>query len=218
MEVINQSSSQAQIRRIEAIVFLAKFFFATRIIIELGMCWWMLDFPHVFGGQGSKCKQTLRGHVDSVNAASWQPFSANVCTASGDKTVSVWDGRTGLCVQTLYGHANSCNHLAVTNRGDIVISADADGVVKVWDIRMVAELGTIDVGQYPVNKLAVDRGGSRAIAACDDGTCKVLDMQNFQVINEWAGHDGPMQCVAIAPNDGFAVSGASDCTFRIWGR
>lgn len=46
MEVINQSSSQAQIRRIEAIVFLAKFFFATRIIIELGMCWWMLDFPH----------------------------------------------------------------------------------------------------------------------------------------------------------------------------
>lgn len=46
MEVINQSSSQAQIRRIEAIVFLAKFFFATRIFIELGMCWWMLDFPH----------------------------------------------------------------------------------------------------------------------------------------------------------------------------
>lgn len=46
MEAINQSSSQAQIRRIEAIVFLAKFFFATRILIELGMCWWMLDFPH----------------------------------------------------------------------------------------------------------------------------------------------------------------------------
>eukprot|EP01033_Poteriospumella_lacustris_P004989 gene4990-3566_t len=137
----------------------------------------------------AKCTHTFAEHTQAVwgcefhhavNAASWQPFSANVCTASGDKTVSVWDGRTGLCVQTLYGHANSCNHLAVTNRGDIVISADADGVVKVWDIRMVAELGTIDVGQYPVNKLAVDRGGSRAIAACDDGTCKVLDMQNFQ--------------------------------------
>jgi WD40 repeat protein len=165
-----------------------------------------------------KCKQTLRGHVDSVNAASWQPFSANVCTASGDKTVSVWDGRTGLCVQTLYGHANSCNHLAVTNRGDIVVSADADGVIKVWDIRMVSELGAIEVGQYPVNKVAVDRGGLRAIAACDDGTCKVLDLQNFQVINEWSGHDGPVQCVAIAPNDGFAVTGASDCSFRIWGR
>ena len=31
----------------------------------------------------AKCKQTLRGHVDSVNAAVWQPYTANVCTASG---------------------------------------------------------------------------------------------------------------------------------------
>jgi WD40 repeat protein len=34
-----------------------------------------------------KCKQTLRGHVDSVNAVAWQPYTANVCSASGDKTV-----------------------------------------------------------------------------------------------------------------------------------
>ena len=60
-----------------------------------------------------------------------QPFSSNVCSASGDKTVSVWDARSGLCVQTLYGHANSVNHLAVSNRGDMIVSSDADGAVKV---------------------------------------------------------------------------------------
>jgi sperm-associated antigen 16 protein len=165
-----------------------------------------------------KCKQTLRGHVDSVNAVTWQPYSANVCTASGDKTISVWDGRTGLCAQTLYGHANSCNHLAITNRGDQVISADADGIVKIWDIRMVTELGTIEVGQYPVNQLSIDRGGSRAIAACDDGSLKILDMKNFQVVSEWTGHEGAAQSISIAPNDAFAISGSSDCTFRIWGK
>lgn len=165
-----------------------------------------------------KCKQTLRGHVDSVNAATWQPFTSNICTASGDKTVSVWDGRTGLCVQTLYGHSNSCNHLAVSNRGDIVVSADADGVVKVWDIRMVAELGTIDVGQYPVNKLALDRSGTRAIAASDDGTLKILDIKDFSLVCDWSGHDGAVQSVAIAPNDGFVVSGSSDATFKIWAK
>lgn len=46
MEIINQSSSQAQIRRIEAIVFLAQLFFFTRIVIELAMYFWMMDFPH----------------------------------------------------------------------------------------------------------------------------------------------------------------------------
>ena len=107
----------------------------------------------ILSRSSGKCRQTLRGHVDSVNAVAWQPYSSNVCSASGDKTVSVWDARTGLCVQTLYGHSNSVNNLVVSNRGDMIVSSDADGVVKVWDVRMVAELGTIDAGQHPINKV-----------------------------------------------------------------
>ena len=46
-----------------------------------------------------RCRQTFRGHVDSVNAIAWQPFTNNICTGSGDKTVSLWDARSGLCMQ-----------------------------------------------------------------------------------------------------------------------
>ena len=53
-----------------------------------------------------------RGHVDSVNEVCWQPFSSSLCTASSDKTVSVWDARSGLCTQTFYGHHNSVNCVA----------------------------------------------------------------------------------------------------------
>ena len=53
-----------------------------------------------------------RGHVDSVNEVCWQPFSSSLCTASSDKTVSIWDARTGLCTQTFYGHHNSVNCVA----------------------------------------------------------------------------------------------------------
>ena len=53
-----------------------------------------------------------RGHVDSVNDVCWQPFSSSLCTASSDKTVSIWDARSGLCTQTFYGHHNSCNCVA----------------------------------------------------------------------------------------------------------
>lgn len=87
--------------------------------------------------------QTFRGHVDSVNAVAWQPATNNVCTGSGDKTVSLWDARSGLCVQTFYGHLNAVSTLALTARGDAIASADADGVAKLWDIRMVAEIGTV---------------------------------------------------------------------------
>lgn len=164
---------------------------------------------------GKNC-MTLRGHVDSVNAVCWQPYTANVVTASGDKTLSVWDGRTSQCVQTLYGHGNSVNHVAMSKRGDVIVSTDADGVLKVWDIRMVAELGTIDGGQYPINKIALDRGGHRAVCACDDGLVKVFDIHSFSKVAELGGHDGAVQCIALNATDDCFVTGASDCTYKIW--
>jgi hypothetical protein len=59
-----------------------------------------------------KCRGTLRGHVDSVNGIMWQLYTSIICTASSDKTVSLWDARSSLCVQTFYGHKSSCNHAA----------------------------------------------------------------------------------------------------------
>ena len=82
-----------------------------------------------------RCRQTLRGHVDSVNACAWQPFSNNICTASGDKTVSIWDAGSALRAQTFYGHTNARNGVACNARGDVAASCDADGVVKLWDVR-----------------------------------------------------------------------------------
>ena len=50
-----------------------------------------------------------RGHVDSVNHVCWQPGTNVLCTASTDKTLSLWDPRSGLCSHTFYGHSNSCS-------------------------------------------------------------------------------------------------------------
>jgi WD40 repeat protein len=83
---------------------------------------------------------------------------------------------------------------------------------------MVAELGTIDAGKYPINSLTLDRGGKQVLAASDDGTVKVLDIESLSQVGELSGHEGPVQCVAAAPNDGYFISGSSDATFRIWSK
>jgi WD40 repeat protein len=107
----------------------------------------------------------LRGHVDSVNHVQWQPCSAALCTASSDKTVSVWDARSGLCTQTFYGHANSCNAAVFNLAGTVVASTDADGVVKLWDTRMVAEITSVSTGKHAANKAAFDHTGQVCVQA-----------------------------------------------------
>ena len=128
-----------------------------------------------FDMTGMRCRQTFRGHVDSVNFVTFQPFSSNVLTASGDKTVSLWDLRTGLCVQTFYGHANACNHAMFNLKGDTVASCDADGIVKLWDVRVVSEFLQIDTGRHPANAANFDRSGkilAIALLACKSRLCK----------------------------------------------
>ena len=63
-----------------------------------------------------RCRNTLRGHADSVNSIMFLPFSNTLVTCSADKTISLWDARTGLCAQTLYGHVHSINHVAFNNK------------------------------------------------------------------------------------------------------
>ena len=91
----------------------------------------------IFDFNVGKVRHSLRGHVDSVNAVHFQPFSNIVATASADKTVSLWDMKTSLCVQTFYGHNNSVNDCTFNLQGDKIATCDSDGIVKVWDVRMV---------------------------------------------------------------------------------
>ena len=51
----------------------------------------------------------VRGHTDSVNDVCWQPFSGNICSASADNSICMWDARSGLAVLKLYGHESTCN-------------------------------------------------------------------------------------------------------------
>merc|ERR1711964_464636 len=167
--------------------------------------------------QSMQCRQTFRGHVDSVNHVTFQPYSSSVLTASGDKTVSLWDLRTGLCVQTFYGHQNACNCAIFNTKGDSIVSCDADGIVKLWDVRVVSEFLQIDTGQHPANAASMDRSGKVLAIASGDASVKLFDTEQKIFIMNMEGHEDSVQDVAFEPTGSkYLLSASSDCTFRIW--
>merc|ERR1711998_795149 len=169
------------------------------------------------GMQSMRCRQTFRGHVDSVNHVTFQPFSNNVLTASGDKTVSLWDLRAGLCVQTFYGHANCCNQAVFNLRGDTIASCDSDGIVKLWDVRVVSEYLQIDTGQPPANAATFDRSGKVLAIASGDASVKVFNVDEKVFVMNLEGHKDSVQDVAFEPgNNKYLMSVSSDSTFIMW--
>ena len=51
-----------------------------------------------------RCRNTLRGHTNSVMSIEFIYGSTTLLTASSDKTLKLWDARTGLCHHTFDSH------------------------------------------------------------------------------------------------------------------
>ena len=73
-----------------------------------------------------ECEQTLEGHLNAVNSASFSPDGTKVVSGSNDQTVRIWDAVTGECEQTLEGHSEAVNSASFSPDGTKVVSGSAD--------------------------------------------------------------------------------------------
>ncbi len=55
-------------------------------------------------------------------------------SASGDKTIKIWDIKNGKCKQTLIGHDDQVLSLNFSNDGRLLASGSNDKSIKIWNM------------------------------------------------------------------------------------
>ncbi|KAI9838293.1 MAG: hypothetical protein M1819_005561 [Sarea resinae] len=83
---------------------------------------------------------TLDGHGAAVNAI--QVYEDQIVSASGDRTIKVWDIHTGDCLKTLPGHKKGI--ACVQFDGRRIVSGSSDNTVMIFDHVTGGDVGTLE--------------------------------------------------------------------------
>lgn len=159
-----------------------------------------------------------QGHFDNLNALTYSPSGDRIITCADDGKIKVWDAASGFCIVTFTEHTSGVTACEFARRGNVLFTASLDGSVRAFDLIRYRCFRTFTAPKrLSFSSIAVDPAGEVVAAgSLDDFDVHIWSVQTGQLLDQLAGHEGPVSSLAFAPNGGALVSGSWDRTVRIW--
>jgi WD40 repeat protein len=165
---------------------------------------------------GELLRRTLAGHLRSVRSVRFIGDNSEVISASGDKTLRLWNIAQGKFFRIFHGHEYSVSSVSVAPNKKIIASASWDYTVKLWDIETGQEIRTCIGHKDRVNAVLFSPNGQYIISASNDHTIKMWDVSTGQEIRTFLGHRGRVYDIAITADARKLASASSGHTIRLW--
>ncbi|KAH9217113.1 WD40-repeat-containing domain protein [Leptodontidium sp. 2 PMI_412] len=180
----------------------------------------------------------LEGHGAAVNAV--QIYGNEVVSASGDRTVKVWNWPEQTCTRTLIGHTKGI--ACVQYDGRRIVSGSSDNEVKVFDKESGLEVASLRAHSNLVRTVQAGFGDLPYSAEEDKEDAKAIDHEYFKAVDSgvisqtgYSQKGRPRNAGSRRPEDitaygaklppgggggrfGRIVSGSYDETIIIWRR
>lgn len=118
---------------------------------------------------------TFKGHKRGVWSVKFSPADQVLATASGDRTVKLWNLGDFTCVKTFEGHSNSVLRVDFLTRGMQLATAASDGLVKIWNIKDEECATTLDNHEEKVWALAVSKDEKHVVSGGADSVITVWE-------------------------------------------
>ncbi|CAL3963425.1 unnamed protein product [Diplocarpon coronariae] len=122
---------------------------------------------------------SLEGHGAAVNAV--QIHGNEVVSASGDRTVKVWNWTDSTCSRTLVGHQKGI--ACVQYDGRRIVSGSSDNEVKIFDSESGLEVASLRAHSNLVRTVQAGFGDSPYSAEEDRETAKRIDNEYFAAVD-----------------------------------
>lgn len=157
---------------------------------------------------GGALLRIFKGHAGSVEALALSSDCRFVISASGDRTVRVWELESGRTTRVLEGHAGAVYCLAMTADGHQIISGSEDRNIHIWDLESGRLENTLRGHYGAVYSVATSANGRLAASMSEDGTVRVWDFDRASVISIFPIGSHQRSAVAFTPDSRYLLFGA----------
>ncbi|AFY33697.1 sigma-54 interacting domain-containing protein [Calothrix sp. PCC 7507] len=156
---------------------------------------------------------SLEGHSSPVYSVCFSPDGKTIATASGDRTVKLWD-ISGKQLKTFQGHSGAVRGVSFSPDGKTIATASLDSTVKLWDISG-KQLKTLKGHSGWVSSVSFSPDGKTIATASDDGTVKLWEISG-KLLKTLQGYSGGVLGVSFSPDGKTIATANGDTTVKLW--
>ena len=157
-------------------------------------------------------RETLRGHREYVQYATFNPDGQLVLTASDD-VLGLWSASTGKLLDLMDGHTDDVTSAAFSPDGRLIVSTSFDGNGAVIGADQ-KQLAVLEADSDDVTSAAFSPDGKFVLTA-NDRTARLWS-RSGEPGAVLRGHTAPVNSGAFSSSGALIVTASTDQTARIW--
>lgn len=163
--------------------------------------------------------RSFHGHSHFVSEVTLSSDAQFALSSSWDHTLRLWDLNGETKTKLFTGHTHDVTSVSFSTDNRQIISASRDRTIKLWNTVAECKLTYVDGGHtdwVSSVRFSPDTSNLTVISGGWDKLVKVWNLRDGKVLQNFVGHTGCVNSVAVCPDGSVCGSGGKDNKVFLW--
>ncbi len=160
--------------------------------------------------------KNLSGHTSRIYDLAFSPNGKQLASASGDKTVRIWNIPSGNLHKVIQGHTAHVFSVDFRGDGNRIVTGSGDRTARIWQVNSGAEVTAFSGHTDEVLGVAFSPDGNRVASVSDDGTVRIWNAGNGNEVQLIQHGQAGVYAVDFHPNGRLIAVGANNGELGVW--